>query len=153
MCNRPDEAGTFRWVNLSQSMLNLILMLLLANLANTRWCKEPETWAHGYSSESFPMNTNMTGFRCFLRIFESLCFGWKVASALIGLMIWQTCTKYHKASCYYRFLINISPLHIFQEILWLDGSSHNSLALRWCRQVRVNQSAYYNSQPANAENT
>ena len=24
-----------------------------------------ETLAYGYSSESFPMNTNMTGFRCF----------------------------------------------------------------------------------------
>ena len=54
--------------------------------------KEPwkmtKTLAHGYSSkrESFPMNTNMTGFRWFSKIFASLCFGQlKVASALKGL--------------------------------------------------------------------
>ena len=39
-----------------------------------------ETLAHGYSSEStrpvsYPMNTNMRGFRGFSKIVASLCFG------------------------------------------------------------------------------
>ena len=56
-------------------------MLLVANLANTRWCKTQnnlkklthkswkmtETWHMGTHErvldESYPMNTNMTGFR------------------------------------------------------------------------------------------
>ena len=41
-----------------------------------------EALAHGYSylrvlSQNFPMNTNMTGFRCFSKIFASPCFGRK----------------------------------------------------------------------------
>ena len=36
-------------------------------------------------SESYPMNTNMIGFRWFSKIFASLCFGRKVASASEGL--------------------------------------------------------------------
>ena len=36
-------------------------------------------------AESYPMNTNMTGFRWFSKIFAFLCFGRKVASALEGL--------------------------------------------------------------------
>ena len=29
------------------------------------------------SEKSYPMNANMTGFRCFSKIFASLCFGQK----------------------------------------------------------------------------
>ena len=36
-------------------------------------------------SDSYPMNTNMTGFRWFSKTFASLNFGKKVASALEGL--------------------------------------------------------------------
>ena len=35
-------------------------------------------------SESYPMNTNMIGFGWFLKIFASLCFWAKVASACSG---------------------------------------------------------------------
>ena len=42
--------------------------------------KMTENLAHGYSSEGtlsegFPMNTNMTDFRWFSKVFASLCFG------------------------------------------------------------------------------
>ena len=54
---------------------SLTLMLLEANLANTKWCKNTEIWLKPWQmvthlrvlSESNPMNTNMTRFRyvCF----------------------------------------------------------------------------------------
>ena len=40
-------------------------------------------------SESYPMNTNVTGFKWFSKIFAFLCFGMKVASALEGSHIIQ----------------------------------------------------------------
>ena len=60
----------------------LAFMLPVDNLANTKLCKKlknmTETLAYGYSSEmsyqrlislwSYPMNTNMTGFRGFSKI-------------------------------------------------------------------------------------
>ena len=57
-------------------------MLLVANLANTKFCKNPrtslETWRMGIHlrvlSESYSMNTNMAGFRFFSKILASLCF-------------------------------------------------------------------------------
>ena len=63
----------------------LTLMLLVATLANTKWCKNPgkllklgQMGTHlRVLSESFPMNTNMTGFGWFSRIFASLCLGRK----------------------------------------------------------------------------
>ena len=56
----------------------LILMLLVANLANTKWCKKPENLLKPLHmsthlralSESFPLNTNMTRIKWFS---ESLC--------------------------------------------------------------------------------
>ena len=63
-----------------------ILMLLLANFTYTKWHKKcwtmTETLAQRYSSESTrwelnPMNTNMTGFRWFTKIFAFSCFGRK----------------------------------------------------------------------------
>ena len=68
-------------------------MLLVANLANTKWCKKPEKWPKPWQmgthmkvlGESFPMNTNMTGFRWF---FENICvlvLWMKEASSLEGL--------------------------------------------------------------------
>ena len=65
--------------------LVLTLMPLVSNLANTKWCKQIEKWLKPWHmgtylrvlSESCPMNTNMTGFRWFSKIFASLCFGRK----------------------------------------------------------------------------
>ena len=67
------------------SVWYLTLILLVSNLANTKWCKNPEKllkpWEMGTHlrvlSQNYPMNINMTGFRCFSKIFESLCFGRK----------------------------------------------------------------------------
>ena len=63
----------------------LTLMLLVANLANTKWCINPGKWSKPWQmgaylrvlSESFLMSTNMTGFRCFSKIFAYVCFGGK----------------------------------------------------------------------------
>ena len=61
-------------------------MLLVAFLAKTKLCKNHvhnmiETLAYGtllrVLSESFPMNTNVTGFRWFSKIVPSLCIGRK----------------------------------------------------------------------------
>ena len=65
--------------------ITLTLMLLVANLANTKWGKNPEKlvkpWNMGTHlralNKSFPMNTNMTGIRWFSKIFASMCFGRK----------------------------------------------------------------------------
>ena len=59
---------------ISQSCM-LTLMLLVANFANTKLCKKPEKclkpWQMGTHlkalNESYPMNTNMTGFQCFFQ--------------------------------------------------------------------------------------
>ena len=61
----------------------LTLMLLVANSTNTKWCEKPEKslkpWQMGTHlrvlSESFQMNTNMTGFRWFSKIFAFLYIG------------------------------------------------------------------------------
>ena len=61
---------------------DLTFMLVVANLANTKWSQKPdkmtETLANGTHLrvliKSFPMNTNMTGFRWVSQIFASLCF-------------------------------------------------------------------------------
>ena len=57
-----------------------------------------ETLAYGTNlrilSESFPMNTNMTGFRCFSKIFAFLFFGRKF-QALEGLIKCLSITILH----------------------------------------------------------
>ena len=70
-------------------------MLLVANLAVTKLCKKTKKWTKPWQmgtymylrvlSESYPMSTNMTGFRWFSKIVTFLYF-WQVASALEGLM-------------------------------------------------------------------
>ena len=58
----------------------LTLMVLVAKLANTKLCKNPEislkplhVSAHQrVLHEGYPMSTNMTGFRWFLNIFAFL---------------------------------------------------------------------------------
>ena len=75
----------FQWCLMSAKMVHLSLMLLVANFANTKWGKEVGKWLKPCHmgthlkvlSESFPMNTNVTGFRWFSKIFASFCFGRK----------------------------------------------------------------------------
>ena len=63
----------------------ITLKLLVANLANTNWCKNPEKWLKPWQMgthlrvlrESFLMSTNMTGFGWFSKTFASVCFGRK----------------------------------------------------------------------------
>ena len=63
----------------------LTQMLLVSNLANTKWCKKSEKWLKPWGmdthlrvlSKIYPISTNMTGFRGFSKIFASLCFGRK----------------------------------------------------------------------------
>ena len=73
-------------------------MLLVANLSNTKMCKNPEKllkpWHMGTHlivlCESFLMNTNKTGFQWFSKIFSILVLWTKIASALEGLTIITT---------------------------------------------------------------
>ena len=68
--------------------MRLTLMLLLANLANTKIQNDAKKhekrlipWHMGTHLRviggSYLMNTNMTGFRWFTKSFASLCFGRK----------------------------------------------------------------------------
>ena len=64
---------------------SLTLMLMLANFPNSKWWKKPGKWLKPWQmgthprvlSESYPMNTNMTGFQWFSEVSASLCFGRK----------------------------------------------------------------------------
>ena len=64
------QAGLLSWYQYSAS---LTLMLLVANLANIKWCRKPGKWLKHWQmgthlrvlSEIFPMNTNKIGFRWF----------------------------------------------------------------------------------------
>ena len=77
----------------SDNKLNFLinLVVLVANLAKTKWCKKPEKWLKPWQmgthlrvlSKSFPMNTNMAVFRRFSEIFVLWT---KLASALEGLI-------------------------------------------------------------------
>ena len=88
-------------------------MLLVANCTNTKWWENPEKllkpWHMGTHlkvlSESYPMNSNITGLRWFSVIFVSLHVLWtNVASALKGL----------KTSEYRKFivLLNLQYRHL-----------------------------------------
>ena len=54
-------------------------MLLVANLAKAKWCKKTWKWLKPWHmgtylrvlSANYPINPNMTGFRCFSKIFAS----------------------------------------------------------------------------------
>ena len=70
----------------------LTLMLLVANFANTKWCKKPEKWLKPCHmgthlrelGRSYPMDTNSTGFRWFSAVFASMCFALDEGSLSIG---------------------------------------------------------------------
>ena len=80
-----DSACVHRLPFQTQSFSLLTLMLVVAKFANTKLRKNPEKLLKPGQmgtllkvlSESFPMNTNLTWFRRFSKIFVSLCFGWK----------------------------------------------------------------------------
>ena len=121
-----------------QSSLNP--MLLVANLA-TKWRKNPEfflkPWHMGTHlkvlCKTFSINTNMTGFKCFSKTFASLCFGWKLASALEGLNITESNHKpnfrlYHspnKTNCFNTSKQNLSHTRHFDYILTFCIQKHN----------------------------
>ena len=60
------------------------------NLTHTKWCEKPVKWLkpwhigipHRVLSKSYQINTNMTGFRGFSKIFASLCFGRKYSLSI-----------------------------------------------------------------------
>ena len=70
--NNHKASSAKAWI-----LQSLTPMLLLANFANTKWCKKPEKWLKPWQmgahlrvlSESYPMNTNMTRLRRFSKIF------------------------------------------------------------------------------------
>ena len=74
-------------------MLSITNLPLVVNFSNTKSFKKPEKWLKPWHmvthlrvfSESYPMNTNITEFRWFSKIFASLWFSTKVAVALEGL--------------------------------------------------------------------
>ena len=78
-------------------MWMLTLMMLMGNLANTKWCKKSkkmtETLTHGYSSESTQRELSYKYQQDrFWMVFKNLCILllWKkVAPALEGLTKWQ----------------------------------------------------------------
>ena len=80
-------------VNWGKGHTVLTLMLLVANFAISKLRKNPrelrKPWHMGTHlrvlSKSFPMSTNMTGFRRFSKIFDFFVLWRKVASALEGL--------------------------------------------------------------------
>ena len=71
--------------NNCQIKYHLTLALLVANLANAKTWKKPEKWLKPWQmgthlralSESFQMNTNMTGFEWFSRLIAFWFHGWK----------------------------------------------------------------------------
>ena len=64
----------------------------MSNLINRKWCKNVEKWLKPWHmgthpivlSESYSMNTNMTGFGWFSKIFSIFLLWTKVASVLEG---------------------------------------------------------------------
>ena len=63
----------------------LTLMLLVATLANTKWCKNPEKWSKTWqmvliwecSARAFKWIPTWQGLNGFSKNFASLCLGWK----------------------------------------------------------------------------
>ena len=83
--NKTHQPGVM-YIHSEQRIKGLTLMLLVANLPIQNDAKSmknsPKPWHMGTHlkvlTESFLMSTNMTGFRCFSKIFASLCFGQKL---------------------------------------------------------------------------
>ena len=116
----------------------LTLMLQVANLASTKWCKKPWKWQKpwhmgmhlGVLSESFPMNTNMTGLRWFWRNPCGLLLWTKVASALEGLTLSSDSStacrayteKFRKNTQFPLLLFLIESLGIWDDSAQIAGT-------------------------------
>ena len=82
------SARAIQWITAWQGLdgfqkslhTSLTHMQLVANLANTKWCKKPVKWLKPWHmgthlrelSEGYPINTNMTRFRWLSTIFAYL---------------------------------------------------------------------------------
>ena len=68
---------------------DLFVQYKMMQKKTVKWPKPLDMGTHlRVLTEGYLMNTNMTGFKCFSKIFASLCFGWKDrASALEGLRV------------------------------------------------------------------
>ena len=91
--NHYQKPGSIHWQYIIWELMCVTLMLLVAN---TKWCKNPEKWLEPWQfgthmrvpSESYSMNTIMTGFRLFSKSFFCFIVLWtKVALELGGLII------------------------------------------------------------------
>ena len=88
----------------------LTLKLLVANFANTKCCKNTEKLLkpchigthRRVLSKSYPMNTNITGLRCFFR-------------NLLPLVLWMKVATAQKGFIKKRGSLLISPCHSHQE--------------------------------------
>ena len=92
---RENEYGPFHHIVLGMNwwpfwrtesiQLPLTLVLLVANLANSKWCKKLEKWLKHWHmdthlrviNESYPMIANMTGFKWFLENFAFKIVLWQ----------------------------------------------------------------------------
>ena len=109
---------------------HLTLMLLVANLVNMKWWQKAEKWLKPWQmgthlrvlSETIPMNTSMTGLRCFHNFLPFCAFDeinhsrkgltnlclkvtleivvWNFATFDNNLLIKNYFTKYLKKSCW-----------------------------------------------------
>ena len=98
--DRANSATMSRWVKIYKTIETihsiiwpqseiwfgvLTLMLLVTNLDNTKWFLKPEKWLKPWHigthimrvlGESYPMNTNITGFRWFHKCLCPCALGW-----------------------------------------------------------------------------
>ena len=89
-------------------------MLLLANLANTKWCKNPKKWLKPWHmgthlrvfSESYQINTNMTGFRWF----SKYCALEESSLHIGGVKILLANKHFAKL-----FILRFKPIHSFEN--------------------------------------
>ena len=70
------------WQAQMSGINGLTIMLVVANLVNTKWCIKPYKWLKLWQMgthlkeliESYPVDTNKTRFTWFSKVFASLCF-------------------------------------------------------------------------------
>ena len=106
--------------------LKLTLMLLVANLTHTKWCKKTEKWLKPWHMgthlrvlcESYPMNANMTGFRWFSKNLCILVLWTEVALALEGLRPWWYYNNSFLSGAWTYVLISCLQ-SIFLRNIWL----------------------------------
>ena len=111
----------------------LTLMLLVADLAKTKWCKKPGKWLKPWHkgthlkvlSDSYQTITIMTGFRCFFKDCCSLVPLMKVASALEGLnwvlFVSDFCSSSHAYMIFTWMYCIISSFAVILNSHWSIG--------------------------------